>query len=208
MNEFLLTAEQLSQILKGNNNIDDWYEALRDNLPEHEIDTQYRIAAFIAQCAHESANFKILRENLNYRAESLRRVWPRHFPTDEIAQTYAKQPEKIANKAYANRMGNGDELSGDGWKFCGRGLIQLTGRNNYQLFADSIGYDIDELPEYLVTFDGAVKSACWFWSTNKLNQWADQGDIKTLTKKINGGTLGLDDRIKHYNHALEIISGE
>ncbi len=208
MNDFLLTVEQLSQILKSNNNVDDWYEALRENLLAHNINTKNRIAAFIAQCAHESANFKILKENLNYRAESLRRVWPRHFPTDEIAQLYAKQPEKIANRAYANRMGNGDEDSGDGWKFCGRGLIQLTGRNNYQLFADSIQYDINELPEYLTTFEGAIKSACWFWTVNKLNQWADQSDITTLTKKINGGTLGLDERIKHYNHILEIIESD
>lgn len=208
MDEFLLTKDHLSQILKGNIHVDDWYDALKNNLPNYDVNTKNRICAFIAQCAHESANFKILRENLNYRAESLRRVWPRHFPTDEIAQEYARQPEKIANRAYANRMGNGDESSGDGWKFCGRGLIQLTGRNNYQLFADSIGYDVEELPDYLVTFEGAVKSACWFWTVNKLNQWADQSDIKTLTKKINGGTLGLDDRIKHYNHALEILCEE
>lgn len=208
MDEFLLTNDHLSQILKGNIHVDDWYEALKNNLPHYNIDNKNRICAFIAQCAHESANFKILKENLNYRAESLQRVWPRHFPSDRIAQEYAKQPEKIANRAYANRMGNGDESSGDGWKFCGRGLIQLTGRNNYQLFADSIGYDIEELPNYLMTFDGAVKSACWFWTVNELNQWADQSDIKTLTKKINGGILGLEDRIKHYNHALEIISGD
>lgn len=208
MNEFILSKDKLTKILKGNNYIDDWYQSLEDNLPKYDINDINRIAAFLAQCAHESANFKILKENLNYRAESLRRVWPRHFPTDEIAQQYARQPEKIANKAYANRMGNGDESSGDGWKFSGKGLIQLTGRNNYQLFADHVDMNIDELPEYLISFDGAVKSACWFWDTNKLNQWADQGDLKTLTKKINGGTLGLEDRIKHYNHIMEILQGD
>jgi putative chitinase len=208
MDDFILTEEQLSKILKGNNYISDWYEALKNNLPNYDITSKERIAAFIAQCAHESANFKILKENLNYRAESLMRVWPRHFPTLEVAQQYAKQPEKIANKAYANRMGNGDESSGDGWKFCGRGLIQLTGRDNYEAFANSIMMPVDDVPEYLSTFNGAVESACWFWSKNNLNKWADEGDIKTLTKRINGGFIGLEDRIKHYKHALEIINGE
>mgnify|MGYP003341804180 FL=1 len=124
------------------------------------------------------------------------------------AQQYCALPNKqeaIANRAYANRMGNGDEHSGDGWKFCGRGLIQLTGRSNYQAFADSLEMNIDDVPEYLGTFEGAAQSACWFWESNNLNQWADKGDIMTLTKKINGGTLGLDDRIKHYEHALHVL---
>ena len=174
-------------------------------LPDYDINTPQRVAAFIAQCAHESGGFKFLKENLNYRAESLCRVWPKYFPNLEIAKQYAQKQEKIANRAYANRMGNGPEESGDGWKFCGRGLIQLTGRNNYQAFADSIETDIEDIPAYLATFEGAVQSACWFWESNNLNKWADQGDILTLTKKINGGTLGLEDRIKHYNHALHVI---
>lgn len=198
---------QLEELIAGNKNIDEWCESLNKFLPQYEIDTTLRIAAFVAQCAHESANFKILRENLNYRAESLMRTWPRHFPNIDIANQYARQPEKIANRAYANRMGNGPEESGDGWKFSGKGLIQLTGKNNYQLFADSIGMDLNDLPDYLLTFDGATQSACWFWQTNKLNQWADAGDIKTLTKRINGGDLGLEDRIKHYNHALHVLQG-
>jgi putative chitinase len=102
-------------------------------------------------------------------------------------------------------MGNGDEASQEGWKFCGRGLIQLTGKSNYQAFADSLEMDINDVPEYLATFEGAAQSACWFWETNKLNQWADAGDILTLTKRINGGTIGLEDRIKHYNHALHVL---
>lgn len=201
----ILTKEKLQELLPNNQYIDDWYNSLVTILPEYEIDTPERIAAFIAQCSHESGGFKFLKENLNYRAESLVRVWPKHFPTIDIANQYARQPEKIANRAYANRMGNGDEESGDGWKFAGKGLIQLTGRNNYQQFADSINIDVEELPEYLITFEGAVKSACWFWKKNNLNQWADQRDIKTLTKRINGGTIGLEDRIKHYNHALEVL---
>ena len=176
-------------------------------LPDYEINTAQRIAAFIAQCSHESGGFTALKENLNYKAETLSRIWPKLFPP-EIAKAYAAMPNKqeaIANRAYGGRMGNGDEHSGDGWKFCGRGLIQLTGRSNYQAFADSLEMNIDDVPEYLGTFEGAAQSACWFWESNNLNQWADKGDIMTLTKKINGGTLGLDDRIKHYEHALHVL---
>jgi putative chitinase len=202
---FVLTKNQLAELLPGNPYLDYWYSALERCLPDYDINTTRRVAAFIAQCAHESGGFKFLKENLNYRAESLVRVWPRHFPNLDIARKYARNPEKIANKAYANRMGNGDENSGDGWKFIGRGLIQLTGRNNYQAFADSIETDINDIPEYLQTFEGAVQSACWFWETNNINRFADSGDIKEMTKRINGGYIGLDDRIKHYNHALHVL---
>jgi putative chitinase len=133
------------------------------------------------------------------------RVWPKYFKDPATAKRYAHNPERIANRAYANRMGNGNEASGDGWRFCGRGLIQLTGRDNYQAFADSIETELEDIPHYLATFEGAVQSACWFWETNNLNKWADAGDITTLTKKINGGTLGLDDRMKHYAHALHVL---
>lgn len=207
MSECILTRDQLAQLIPGNQYVDEWHEALSQLLPDYDINTPERIAAFIAQCSHESAGFKFLKENLNYRAESLMRVWPRYFPNIEVARQYAHQQEKIANRAYANRMGNGPESSGDGWRFCGRGLIQLTGRNNYEAFAESIETPVEEIPEYLATFEGAAQSACWFWETNGLNKWADQGDIVTLTKKINGGTLGLEDRIKHYKHALHVLNG-
>jgi putative chitinase len=111
----------------------------------------------------------------------------------------------IANRVYANRMGNGNEASGDGFRYCGRGLIQLTGKENYSWFAASLEMQVEDVPEYLATFEGAVQSACWFWESNNLNQWADKGDILTLTKRINGGTIGLEDRIKHYNHALHVL---
>ena len=202
---FILTQEQLGQLIPGNPYVEYWHHAMERCLPDYDINTPRRIAAFVAQCAHESGNFRLLKENLNYKAESLMRVWPRYFPNMEIAKAYEKNQEKIANRAYGGRMGNGDEASGDGWKFCGRGLIQLTGRNNYQAFADSIETPIDDIPAYLATFEGAVQSACWFWETNKLNQWADSGDIVTLTKRINGGTLGLADRQKHYEHALHVL---
>jgi putative chitinase len=205
MSEFILSKEQLAQLIPGNPYIDYWHSAMERCLPDYDINTPQRVAAFMAQCGHESGNFKFLKENLKYRAASLTKVWPKYFPNMDIANQYAGNEEKIANRAYANRMGNGPEESGDGWRFCGRGLIQLTGRNNYQNFADSIETDINDIPHYLATFEGAVQSACWFWETNKLNQWADKGDMLTLTKRINGGTLGLDDRIKHYQHALHVM---
>lgn len=205
-----ITNDQLKQLLPGNSNIDEWAEALNSILPEYEINTVERIAAFIAQCAHESGNFTRLEENLNYRWQTLRKVFPKYFPTDAIAQEYASRPDKkeaIANRAYANRMGNGPEESGDGYRYRGRGLIQLTGKNNYTAFANSLDIPVEEAAEYLETFEGAVQSACWFWDTNNLNKWADEGDMVTLTKRINGGTNGLEDRIKHYKHALKVLNG-
>lgn len=205
MSEFILTQDQLEDLIPKNPYVEYWYEALRQCLPDYDINTPRRVAAFIAQCSHESGGFKFLSENLNYRAESLMRVWPKYFKDLATAQRYAHNPERIANRAYANRMGNGDEASGDGWRFCGRGLIQLTGKDNYQAFADSIETELEDIPHYLATFEGAVQSACWFWESNNLNKWADAGDITTLTKKINGGTLGLDERMKHYAHALHVL---
>jgi putative chitinase len=203
--KFDFTQQQLSQLLPGNPHVEHWYEALSQLLPDYEIDTPQRVAAFIAQCAHESGGFRMLKENLNYRAVTLRKIFPKYFPTDELAAQYAGKPELIANKVYGSRMGNGDEASGDGFRYCGRGLIQLTGKNNYTAFAESIETPVEEIPEFLGTFEGAVQSACWFWESNNLNQWADKGDILTLTKRINGGTIGLDDRIKHYEHALHVL---
>jgi putative chitinase len=203
-----LTKEQLKQILPKNPYIDHWFNALSQLLPDYEINTPQRMAAFLAQCAHESGEFTALKENLNYKAATLRKIFPKYFPTDEIANQYASMPNKqqaIANKVYANRMGNGDEASGDGYRYCGRGLIQLTGKENYSWFAASLEIPVEEASQYLETFEGAAQSACWFWETNKLNQWADKGDILTLTKRINGGTIGLEDRIKHYEHALHIF---
>ena len=200
-----LSLEQLKQLLPKNPYVDHWHKALSQLLPDYEINTPQRIAAFVAQCAHESGGFLFLKENLNYRAESLVRVWPKYFPDLATAKSYEKQPEKIANRAYANRMGNGPEESGDGWKFAGKGLIQLTGRTNYTWFAASLGISVEEASEYLQTFEGAAQSACWFWEQNNLNKFADTGDIKGMTKVINGGYLGLEDREKHYQHALHVM---
>lgn len=200
----MITLEQLQQLLPNNKHVEHWHEVLEQLLPDYEINTPQRIAAFIAQCSHESGGFTTLKENLNYRAVTLRKVFPKYF-TDTSAEAFAGKQEAIANKVYANRMGNGPEESGDGYRYCGRGLIQLTGKDNYQNFADSVEMAVEDVPDYLGTFEGAVQSACWFWENNNLNQWADKGDIVTLTKKINGGTIGLEDRIKHYQHALEVL---
>jgi putative chitinase len=200
-----LTLDQLKQIVTKNPYIDYWHRALVQLLPDYEINTPQRMAAFLAQCAHESGGFTAIKENLNYRAVTLRKVFPKYFSTDELAQQYANKPQMIANKVYANRMGNGSEDSGDGYRYCGRGLIQLTGRDNYFWFASSLELTPESASEYMETFEGAAQSACWFWETNNLNQWADKSDILTLTKRINGGTIGLEDRIKHYEHAKHVL---
>jgi putative chitinase len=202
---FDFTVDKLAQILPGNPYLDHWHEALCKILPDYDINTPERVAAFLAQTAHESGGYKALKENLNYKAETLCKVWPRLFPNMDIANQYAHKPEAIANRAYGGRMGNGPEASGDGFKYCGRGLIQLTGKDNYTKFAESIETPVEELPEFLGTFEGAIQSACWFWETNNLNQFADSGDVLTMTKRINGGTLGLQDRQQHYTHAIQIL---
>jgi putative chitinase len=203
-----LTLQQLKQLLPKNPYVQHWHHALEQLLPEYEINTPQRIAAFIAQCAHESGGFMVLKENLNYKAATLRKIFPKYFPTDAMAAEYAAKPNKqeaIANLVYANRMGNGGPETGDGYRYCGRGLIQLTGKSNYSWFAASLGIPVEEAAEYLQTFEGAAQSACWFWETNNLNRFADAGDIKGLTKAINGGFIGLEDRIKHYEHALHVM---
>ena len=205
---FNFTQDQLQAIIPQNTHVEHWYEALCQILPDYEIDTPQRVAAFLAQCAHESGGFNAIQENLNYRAATLRKVFPKYFPNDDIANQYASLPNKqeaIANRVYANRMGNGPEESGDGFRYCGRGLIQLTGKQNYTKFAESIETPVEEVTEFLQTFEGCVQSAAWFWEANNLNQYADNGDILTMTKRINGGTIGLEDRKKHYEHALQVF---
>ena len=205
-----LTLEQLKQLLPKNPYVGQWHHALAQLLPDYEINTPQRIAAFVAQCAHESGGFTALKENLNYKAPTLRKLFAKYFPTDTLAEEYASKSNKqeaIANRIYASRMGNGDEASGDGFRYCGRGLIQLTGKSNYQNFADSLEMKVEDVPAYLATFEGAAQSACWFWESNNLNKWADTGDIKELTRRINGGYIGLEDRIKHYEHALHVMGG-
>ena len=203
-----LTKDQLRQIIPKNPYLDHWYSDLSQLLPDYEINTAQRIAGFLAQCTHESNDFTALKENLNYRAASLRKLFPTHFETDEIANDYASRPNKqeaIANRLYCNRMGNGDEASGDGYRYCGRGLIQITGKDNYFWFAASVQITAEEASQYMQTFEGACQSACWFWENNNLNQFADSGDIITMTKRINGGTIGLDDRKARYAKIMKIL---
>jgi putative chitinase len=185
--------------------IDHWHNALDQLLDDYEINTPLRVAHFIAQCAHESGNFVFIKENLNYKAASLMNTFKKYFPTQELAQQYANKPEHIANRVYASRMGNGPEESGDGWRYCGRGLIQLTTKDNYTFFAGSLGISEEEAAEYLATFEGAAQSACWYWEQNKLNRFADANDVKGLTRAINGGYIGLSDRENHTEHALHIL---
>jgi len=204
----MITVEQFTEMFPKNKNAQAWTAALVDVLPTYQIDTPERIASFLAQCGHESGGFTVLQENLNYSAEGLNKIFHKYFPTLESAQPYARKPEMIANRVYANRMGNGDEQSGEGYRYRGRGPIQLTGKDNYAACSDFLFQDDTLLndPDMLLDPEYALHSACWFWWKNDLNTFADSADLVTMTKRINGGTIGLDDRIKHYNEAMEIFA--
>lgn len=183
-----------------------WLDPLNKVFEKYDINTPKRQAHFIGQTGHESASYKVLEENLNYSAQALMRTWPSRFPDDQIAEQFARNPQKIANKVYAGRMGNTQE--GDGWLFHGRGLIQLTGHDNYAAFAKASGLDCVRNPDLLLEPENACLSAGWFWNKHGLNQLADVGDIVTITKRINGGTNGIDDRNTRTNKALEILGAE
>ena len=205
--DFDFTKNHLAEIISDD--ADNWYDALCELLPKYGITTERRVAHFLSQCAHESGGFKKLEENLNYSEKSLNAVFGRYFgPGKRDAAEYARNPEKIANYVYNDeyrkyKMGNTEE--GDGWRFRGRGLKQLTGRENYTNFGKSVGMTAEEAAEYVATPKGAVESACWFWDTNNLNSIADTDDVVKMTKKINGGNIGLEDRQKRYKHALEVL---
>lgn len=211
---FPLTKEMLSATIGNNPKSDEWFDALAEIMPKYEINTPNRIAGFIAQCAHESNNFKSLEENLNYSEKALNAVFGRYFGKGKRdAAEYARNPEKIANYVYQDefrtkRGAMGNTNDGDGWRFRGRGLKQLTGRNNYTAFGKTVDLTAEEAQEYVATEKGAVESACWFWNTAKLNKIADAGDIVKMTKKINGGTIGLEDRTARWEKALAILGGE
>jgi putative chitinase len=197
-----VTAEQL-QKLHINPELVNAFNATFDRWG---IQTLRQQAAFIGQCGHESGNFRVLEENLNYAADRLMKIWPKRFPTIEVAQPYHRNPRKIANKVYANRMGNRDEASDDGWRFRGSGWVQLTGHDNFYHFGKAMGEDFVMKPDLVRTPEYAAQSAGWFWSTHKCNQIAESGDWKALTKRINGGEIGLADRIKHTQHAMQVLS--
>ncbi len=180
-----------------------------DTAAKFQINTPLRLAHFLAQCGHESGGFRVTSENLNYSAKGLNGIFKKYFPTEASAAAYARQPQKIANKVYANRMSNGSEASGDGFKFRGRGYIQLTGRDNYTQFGKAIGEDIVGNPDS-VSGKYALLSAAWFWSKNGLNKLADGGatdaTVTSITKRVNGGTIGLADRIKHFKEYYHLLS--
>jgi len=204
----MITAEQLKEVCP--NAKQEIVEAIANNLDllseYYEINTPLRLAHFLAQCAHESGGFRLMKENLNYSADGLNKIFPKYFKNaGRDANAYARNPEKIANVVYSSRMGNGPPESGDGWKFCGRGLIQLTGRNNYESLAETLEMPLDEAVEYLETAGGALESAAWFWANNGLNEIADTDDIVRATKKVNGGTIGLEDRKHHLEDFKEIM---
>lgn len=184
-----------------------WLDALNATFERFEINTPNRQACFLGQCGHESGGFKHLSENLNYSAHALHAVWPSRFPTEASAEPYHRQPEKIANKVYSGRLGNGDEASGEGWKYRGRGLIQLTGKANYHAAGEVLGQDLVADPERVAEPMLAVLTAGWFWDAHKLNTLADKLDHEAITRKINGGTNGIDDRIKRSQEALAVLAG-
>jgi putative chitinase len=201
-----MNKDQIIKLLHGNKDAAAWADAAVEILPKYGINTPKRIAGFFAQCGHESMNFTALSENLNYRAETLEKLFSKYFSkAGRKAEDYAKQPEKIANVIYASRMGNGDTASGDGYRFRGRGVIQLTGRGNYTAFGKTINMSPEQVIDYVQTKKGALESACWYWNSRKINAACDEGDIVKMTKLVNGGTIGLDDRRKHYEHALAIL---
>ena len=175
----MITAQEFKAIIPDVNwRYAEKYVPLFDTvLPEYGIDTPLRKAHFLAQVAHESGGFKFVSENLNYSVKALYVVFRKYFPTLQAAEGYARQPEKIANKVYANRMENGDEASGDGWRYRGRGLIQLTGKTNNKLFSQSSGQDFVNTPDAVATPEWALSSACWFWKKNNINKYADDDDI-------------------------------
>lgn len=198
----MITEQHLSAA--GVKNPGEWLAAIQSACAEFQINTPKQIAAFIAQTAHESAGYTRLTENLNYSAEALMRVWPKRFPTKTVADAFARNPELIANQVYSSRMGNGPVQSGDGWKFIGRGLKQLTGRDNYTRCGNALGFKLVESPEMLLRPVGASRSAGWFWRVNDCGPLADAGEFEKLTKRINGGLIGLEDRKARYDRVLAV----
>ena len=192
----MISKEQLKQIMPSctAENLEKYVGPLNDTMQRYEINTPLRQAHFLAQVAHESEQLKHVVENLNYSQARLIQVFPRYFRTIEEAAPYNRQPEKIANRVYSNRMGNGDEASGEGWKFRGRGLIQLTGKENYKKASDAIGVDFVSNPDLVQGPVYATLTAGWYWDSRELNKPADADNIYKVTKLINGGTIGIESR--------------
>ena len=204
----MVNAEQLRQLKIDPALVDPFNETFQ----RFGITTPAQQASWIGQCGHECGNFRIMEENLNYRAATLLKLFPKTPKrawgfTPEEAAAYEKQPRKIANRIYGNRMGNRDEASGDGYRFRGSGFLQLTGHSNFFHAGKALGVDFVMEPELVRTPKYAAQTAGWFWQTHNLNQYADNRDFVTMTKRINGGTIGLEDRIKHITHAIAVLGG-
>jgi putative chitinase len=204
----MITIEFLQTLCPNTKNsvLEKYVDPLNDVTDHFEMNTPERLAGFLSQIVHESNGFNSTKENLNYSAAGLLKTFKKYFPDPNMAAEYARKPEKIANRVYANRMSNGDEASGDGFKFCGRGLIQLTGRDNYTRFAEALGITLEECVSYMETPEGAASSAGWFWDTRDLNTFCDDGDFTGLTKKINGGTNGIEERQQLYTRAIDLLN--
>lgn len=205
MSTMEITLEQLKLCVPLCKNPEELLPHLNHYMINEGIITPLRKAHFLAQVAHESGNLNVFSENLNYSAEGLQKVFKKYFPDSALAWKYARQPQAIANRVYANRMGNGPESSGDGWKYRGAGLIQLTGRNNQEAFAKATGKPLEGIGDYLRSSEGAVHSAVWFWSVNGLNKLADANDLYAITKRINGGYNGLQDRAMKFEKMIKIL---
>lgn len=209
-----VTVDELRAMIPTNDDVEEWCEELNKALDKYDINTPKRVAGFISQCAHESRDFTATEENLNYSQSSLERVFGRYFgPGKRDAAEYHRKPEKIANYVYmdeyrSRRGALGNTQPGDGWRFRGGGLKQLTGRNNYEGFAKDYGITAEEAADWVRTKEGALASALWFWSRNNLNTIADTGDVVALTKKINGGDIGLSDRQRRYSIAMQALTGD
>jgi putative chitinase len=199
----MLNSDQLTRLHIGTQ----WVEPLNETFERFGISTPKQQAAFIGQCSHECGNFTKLEEGLSYAADRLMKIWPRRFPNMEIAQRYARNPKALANNVYANRMGNRDEASGDGYRFRGRGCIQTTGHSAYFHAGQALGVDFVMQPDLVAMPKYAALTAGFFWNTHKLNAFADSEDYVTMTKRINGGTIGLDDRKAHIAQALAVLGG-
>lgn len=207
MTKLVLTKEALQASLPSNRSAGDWLDIVQKYFDKYEINTLNRGAAFISQTGHESKDWQTLEENLNYSVTNINKVFPKYFSrAGRDPKPYAHNPEKLANIVYANRLGNGDTNSGDGWKFRGRGIIQLTGRDHYTNFGKTVGMTPEEVITYITTKEGALEAAVWYWSRNQINKIADTGDVVAISKAINGGDIGLEDRKKRFAEVKKILS--
>lgn len=206
---FDFTLEKFTKCLPNNKKPEVWFELCKEILPKYDITTLHQVAGFLAQCQHESNDFTILKENLNYGAKGLRTTFGKYFPSLEIALAYERKPQKIASLVYANRMGNGPESSGEGWKYRGRGIVQITGKDNYYRCSMHCFGDDTLLvsPDKLLEEKYALMSACWFWNTNHINECCDELDIKAMTKRINGGFNGIESRTENWTRNIAILKG-